>query len=224
MRKPFKPWEKDFIRLVYPDFSNKEIALFLKRTIGVIQVFASCSSLKKEEHNLVKQKFGKLLVLKQMPSKKQEKRWKCKCDCGNYSECSTHTLLKGHSKSCGCERLKSISHGYDNISGTWFGNLARGAKKRKIEFSLTKEYLNQLLINQNFKCALSGLDIYISQVRSGQKYFEENTASLDRINNDKGYVEGNVQFLHKHINYMKWTHNQEYFKKLCKKVTNYVYK
>lgn len=47
------------------------------------------------------------------------------------------------------------------------------------------------------------------------------TFSLDRIDNNKGYEEDNVQFLHKNINYMKWTHNQDDFIELCRKVIKY---
>lgn len=36
-------------------------------------------------------------------------------------------------------------------------------------------------------------------------------ASLDRIDNSKGYVEGNLQWLCKRVNYMKHTMNNEYF-------------
>lgn len=51
-------------------------------------------------------------------------------------------------------------------------------------------------------------------------YWIETTASLDRIDNTKGYLEDNVQFVHKDINRMKWAHSQQYFIELCSKVHN----
>jgi hypothetical protein len=42
---------------------------------------------------------------------------------------------------------------------------------------------------------------------------------MDRINNKIGYVEGNIQWVHKHINMMKNSHSEEYFLEICKAVT-----
>jgi hypothetical protein len=44
----------------------------------------------------------------------------------------------------------------------------------------------------------------------------EHTASLDRIDSSKGYCEDNVQWVHKDINRMKNTFDQDYFISLCK--------
>jgi len=44
------------------------------------------------------------------------------------------------------------------------------------------------------------------------------TASLDRIDSSKGYVKGNLQWVHKDINMMKNHYNQKYFIEICKKV------
>jgi len=41
------------------------------------------------------------------------------------------------------------------------------------------------------------------------------TASLDRINSDMGYVEGNVQWVHRDINFMKGCLSQHNFIHLC---------
>jgi hypothetical protein len=45
------------------------------------------------------------------------------------------------------------------------------------------------------------------------------TASLDRIDSSKGYIEGNVQWIHKHINKMKNNFNESYFIEICKKIS-----
>ena len=44
------------------------------------------------------------------------------------------------------------------------------------------------------------------------------SASLDRIDNTKGYVAGNVQWLHKDINWMKGRFTQPRFLALCRAV------
>lgn len=223
MRKPFKDWEKDFIYLAYPEFNSEEIADLLNRSKNVIKFVASELKIKKPKIDLSGEKFGKLLVIKKTIKNKKKKQttWECLCDCGKTTYCSTAVLNFGHSTSCGCGRIEAIKSGLEEISGTWYGNLKRRATDRDFKFEISKEYLNKLWKKQGRKCALSGLPIKISQIRSGKAYYKENTASLDRIDNTKPYIEGNVQFVHKHINYMKWTHDQDYFISLCKEVVKH---
>lgn len=72
-------------------------------------------------------------------------------------------------------------------------------------------------VKQDKKCALSG--ILLKFGRSENVY--ETTASLDRIDNKKGYTENNVQWVFKDINVMKNIHDQEYFLLLCSKIAKH---
>lgn len=57
---------------------------------------------------LTGQRFGNLLVIKELPkSKLGQTRYKCKCDCGNYIEVYGSNLIYNQTKSCGC--LQDIS-------------------------------------------------------------------------------------------------------------------
>jgi hypothetical protein len=49
----------------------------------------------------------------------------------------------------------------------------------------------------------------------------EQTASLDRIDNSQGYINGNIQWVHKIINRIKMDLNTSYFVELCKKVAQH---
>jgi hypothetical protein len=53
---------------------------------------------------------------------------------------------------------------------------------------------------------------------SKRKESATTTASLDRIDSDKGYAEDNVQWVHKKINSMKQTMRDELFIEMCKRV------
>ena len=44
------------------------------------------------------------------------------------------------------------------------------------------------------------------------------TASLDRIDSTKGYIDGNIQWVHKRINTMKMDMSQKDFIDFCKQV------
>lgn len=60
--------------------------------------------------DLTGQKFGKLLALKRVGSRRSFALWFCVCDCGKHCEVVSHHLIGGKAKSCGCAR--NIKHGY----------------------------------------------------------------------------------------------------------------
>lgn len=139
--------------------------------------------------------------------------WICTCLCGSGKTCRiTFAQLKaGRSKSCGClyaSQFYNNSYIPDHILNTCFAN----AKKRGLEFSVTPEYLKSLIEKQNYKCALSGVDIRLSQLS------EAWSASIDRIDSSKGYVEGNIQWLHAKINLLKLEFSNEEIIFLAKEV------
>src|SRR5882724_8540250 len=47
------------------------------------------------------------------------------------------------------------------------------------------------------------------------------TASLDRRENHRGYVKGNVQWVHKVVNIMKSNHDEAYFVAMCKQIADH---
>lgn len=102
------------------------------------------------------------------------------------------------------------------ITASDIKNTKNKAKTRKILYSVTIDYLNKIFKKQNGKCALSGLPIHFSDIKNG---IREKTASLDRIDSNRGYVKGNVQWVHKHVNNMKWDFDQGYFIEVCGLIT-----
>jgi len=161
--------------------------------------------------------FGDLFVLGVSEvSRNGHYRYCVRCSCGvEKTVLGTH-MLQGNTLHCGqCKPRTKPSNwtGCGTVSGTYFAQVksgAAGARGRKpMEFSVSIEYLAHLLDEvQKGVCALSGIVISI----------RSHTASLDRIDSSKGYVEGNVQWLHKDVNMMKRHYEQDYFINLCKKV------
>jgi len=136
---------------------------------------------------------------------------KVKCDCGNEKVVSVIYLIKGRVISCGCQMNKSgkdhpLWNGGEFISSTQFNRLKRGAEQRNLIFSIDKNYLDDLLKKQKFKCAITELPI------------DDKCMSVDRIDCSIGYVSGNVRWIHKDINVMKNSFSDEYFTYLCKSV------
>lgn len=100
--------------------------------------------------------------------------------------------------------------GYGNLSRFLYGGYASGAADRGHEFNVSIEYLWDLFVSQKGLCALSGLPIYFPK-----KHKDSKSASLDRIDSLQGYIEGNLQWIHKDLNFMKHKLTQENFKDYC---------
>jgi hypothetical protein len=180
---------------------------------------------KRQKYNMdiTGQKFGHLTVIRQCG--KDDKGYRlfvCRCECGRFTKgLPIHRLRSKNTKSCGCKKFGSKSDngwwsGYGDLSGTQWGTIKEGAKKRDIEFNITIEYVWELFLKQNRKCALTGLDLIMkpgdhNNVDSSQPY-----ASLDRIDSNKGYVKDNIQWVHKKVNLMKNILEQKEFIQLCK--------
>lgn len=91
------------------------------------------------------------------------------------------------------------------------------AKKRNISVTISIDDMNKIWNNQNGKCALSGLPItYYGDIKNT---FEHQTASLDRIDSNQDYSINNVQWVHKHINAMKFNFDLNQFIEICKNIT-----
>lgn len=91
-------------------------------------------------------------------------------------------------------------------------------KKTKHIVKVSIEDIWNLYLNQNRKCALTGMNIGFRTLKDPRSY---NTASLDRIDSSKGYVIGNIQWIHKDINRLKNNYQQLQFIELCKKVAKH---
>ena len=106
--------------------------------------------------------------------------------------------------------------GCGEISGTIICELRNRARRKGMEFNLTAKFLWELYQKQNGKCALSGEEITIRQIEISTD--RSQTASLDRIDSSKGYIKGNVQWIHKDINKMKLDFEQSVFIYWCQKI------
>lgn len=144
-------------------------------------------------------------------------RFIVKCDCGNeFLICRTEFGKTKTCRECYVKKITGITSptykGKEYVSQTYFASILSAANRRKIPFSITIDYINSLFKEQNGLCKLTNIPIIIGNSKT------KTTASLDRIDNTKGYIEGNVQWIHKDINRMKTDFEQNYFIELCKKI------
>ena len=171
----------------------------------------------KRRPSLVGQRFDRGLVIKEAGVNNTKQVWLLKCDCGNEYTAITAVLREGGVTSCGCSRRGKHSafyKGYKDISSNIWGKIRWSAKERELPFDITIEYAWDKFIEQDKKCALSGVDIELFD----SPVYGRNTASIDRIDNSLGYTKSNIQWVHKDVNMMKLNHDQDYFIKLCRAV------
>lgn len=150
----------------------------------------------------------------------------CICECGVEKHVLCFRLDNGTSRGCNkCTKQKPRE------LGDWlWTHIVDGANCRNISVNITKEQAQQLIENQHFKCALTGLDIDFG-VNNGKKVDgkllskeQRRTASLDRIDSLRGYELENVQWVHKNVNIMKNRFTQQHFINMCRLVTEHEHK
>jgi hypothetical protein len=163
-------------------------------------------------------RYGKLIIIDEVIYKNKHKQSviKCQCECENKVEIQCSQLennISYNQLQCfHCSHFK----GYKAVPLQFLTNKISA---KNWEVNVDCEFIYNLWIRQNKKCALSGLDISFENVSSIRSY--SCTASLDRIDSSKSYDKDNVQLVHKHINIMKNDHDQQYFINLCQLITNY---
>lgn len=158
---------------------------------------------------------GYLIVKSRVEENPTGKVWLCECICGNTIEVCAAILKKKKRKSCGCGgRPQGI------VPYTVFSRI-NNQKKKNIESNLTYEYVCKIYEKQNGICTLSGIPIGFSANYKEFRKHATQTASLDRIDNNIGYLMGNVWWVHKHINFLKSDYSVEYVVETCKAITNF---
>jgi hypothetical protein len=137
-----------------------------------------------------------------------------------------------HSKCPKCRNEKRkgsnspVWTGYAEISGRQWHSIKKEATESRrnrrytkprppLEFTITVEYIWNLFLKQNRKCALSGEPLTMWYKINGKN---EGNASLDRIDSSKGYNEENVQWIDKKLQRIKTSLSDADFIAICQKV------
>lgn len=195
--------------------------------------------------SLLGKKFGHLTLIGY--NKEEHYKWKFKCDCGNTCFTTLDAVQNGLKKTCSsinCQyhtqimsrksnmfssesistfesnlleqlspapSIPPIFNANDNsinINKKW-QSLLKSARYREIPVEISKEDMEHLYNYQNRRCALTKIPL------------NTKTASLDRINSQKGYVNGNVQWIFSMVNMSKLFFDQNYFINMCNRISNF---
>jgi len=99
----------------------------------------------------------------------------------------------------------------------WY-RIYQSARRRHLTVSIDRQYIWRLFQKQKGLCALTGVKLQFAALESNEHKHTQ-TASLDRIDSTKGYIKGNVQWVHKNIQSMKMDMSQTEFIAWCNKVS-----
>lgn len=146
--------------------------------------------------------FGRLTVVKLVSATDGVTIWKCRCACGRTTTATGSALHCGRVTTCGCRKS------WGKIPGRYWCSVRNGARQRDLTLNVAIEQAWALFEHQKGRCALTGRRIG----------FSPRTASFDRIDSTKGYVNGNVQWVHRDVNKMKQEFSEAYFIKTCAEI------
>lgn len=123
-----------------------------------------------------------------------------------------------------CNPSPHIEHEIYKLTQLYFRKRRYGARDKDIRFEITFEYASELFEKQNGQCALTGICLKIP--RNLKEYLERyGTASIDRIipgqKQTLGYIEGNIRWVHKDVNFMRNNLSDKAFREICYAVYHY---
>jgi len=136
----------------------------------------------------------------------------------------------GPSPACVLQRKHGNFKGSGNLGRDYWRSVVQGTNagryasaRREVSLELSIEQAWNVFLAQQGRCAITGLELdFARRVRAthdepGRRH--RGSASLDRIDSTKGYLPGNVQWIHKHVNLMKWDLDEHELREWCRLVT-----
>jgi len=149
--------------------------------------------------------YGWLKIIDIKPSKGSGTHTKavCECRCGKLTTVQSH-LLKLKIKSCGCNQIKSQINSkrtgkYKSLPkgeakfNSIFYQYKKSAKKRNLEFNLTKEEFKKISSENCYYCGAEPKEQLNFLTRNGTPMYNGSCISngIDRLNNNEGYTTKN---------------------------------
>ena len=170
--------------------------------------------------DLAGQKFGRLFVDSfAYKGKHSRSVWNCICECGNKIQVYSQRLILGNTRSCGCLQKEIIGNIRRKEYGvaaltSLYSHYKQSAKRRDYIFELTKDEFKELTSQNCFYCNAEPAQCHSKAKQNGPYIYN----GIDRINNNLGYIKGNVVPCCKTCNRAKDVMTQEEFLEWIRRV------
>lgn len=134
--------------------------------------------------------YGWLHVVKYHHTQNDQRYWECLCGCGKTTIVSTHDLVNGHTKSCGCYNLVRISERFTTHGLTKDFPRLYGSVYKHGEVIKNDPNYNDMVIDKEFVNGCGELDVpkftqkLVELYPDKAKEYEENR----RLQLDKDYL------------------------------------
>lgn len=162
--------------------------------------------------NLAGKRAGRLLIVEDLGVTKDGWRlWGCICECGTKKAVRSRELLRGHTKSCGCLQAENraswgglaganIKPAGESAFNQLLFNYKKSAHERGYKFELSEDEFRRLTKQPCYYCGqIADRPAPRAKGTNGDYLYN----GIDRIDNSKGYVEGNVRPCCKQCNIAK---------------------
>lgn len=131
----------------------------------------------KTNNELIGKKFSRLTVLSAAePDARKNRKWLCRCDCGNEKIIYEHNLCRGATKSCGCYLKQSTRN-----------RMSKGWAKIITEDYLIENHIKNKLsireIGRNLGCSASCIEIYMKKfnVTANDPFYDIIDRKFDKL-------------------------------------------
>ena len=151
--------------------------------------------------------YGFWTVIKRARTRNGISKWLCRCVCGTERSIQIGALRGGHTKSCGCHNTTSE----ERVFYAMRTNYIAGAENRGLSWTISDEEAIRILFSPCYYCGkiptrtLNGYSI-------SKRHKNTPVGGIDRIDNTKGYLPGNVRPCCRACNIAKHTMFSEEFK------------
>lgn len=140
------------------------------------------------------------------------------CECGNTKVLCGTDVATGKTKSCGCLRHLPRLHPGEAAFNSLYLSYANGAKSRELMFCLSPEEFRSLTKLPCVYCGVKPSKIWKGSGRVSSPYTYN---GIDRVDNQKGYITGNVASCCEICNTAKRSLSLEHFNAWIKRLVNF---
>jgi len=145
-------------------------------------------------------RYGRLTVIEYIgltPESSGSIVWLCRCDCGELTTVKSAHLRSGQTRSCGCLQIESrrkaggrnkLEPGEASLNALFY-SYQKSARGRSYEWHLTKDQFRELTKQSCNYCGIKPSNEYWGHPSCNGPHV---CNGIDRVDNSRGYVLGNV--------------------------------